>query len=77
MFLSLQKILLKTTYWYYTEDEKLLKITEISVRFFGHWSGQNRIGGRVLAMKRWPNDEDTGWEILPATGGKMIQAGVT
>ena len=33
MFLSLQKFLLKTTYWYYTEDEKLLKITEISVRF--------------------------------------------
>ena len=34
MFLSLQKFLLKTTYWYYTEDEKLLKITEISV---SHW----------------------------------------
>ena len=33
MFLSLQKFLLKTTYWYYTEDEKLLKITEISVSF--------------------------------------------
>ena len=33
MFLSLQKYLLKTTYWYYTEDEKLLKINEISVRF--------------------------------------------
>ena len=33
MFLSLQKFLPKTTYWYYTEDEKLLKITEISVGF--------------------------------------------
>ena len=44
---------------------------------FGHWSGQNRIGGRVLAMKRRPNDEDVGWEIQSATGGEMKQAGVT
>ena len=28
-------------------------------------------------MKRRPNDEDMGGEILPATGGKMKQAGVT
>ena len=43
---------------------------------FGHWSGQNRIGVRVLGMTRRPNGEETGRGSVPATAGKLDKWGL-
>ena len=48
----------------------------ITSELFGHWSGQNRIGVRVLGMIRRPNGGKTGRGTVPATAGKLNKRGL-